>query len=189
MIYPIVAYGDPVLRRKAETITPDYPELKQLIADMFQTMDHAHGVGLAAPQIGLSIRLIVVDATPFAEEDPKAAGFKKALLNPEIYREEGEEWAFNEGCLSFPGLHEDVSRLSVVHIRYMDEDGNAHDEVYDGYVARVLQHECDHLNGKVFVDHLSSLRKALLRRKLDNIAKGAVTADYKIKFGGKPKHR
>ncbi|MDE6494213.1 MAG: peptide deformylase [Bacteroidales bacterium] len=189
MIYPIVAYGDPVLRRQAEEIGSDYPDLKQLVADMFETMEHAGGVGLAAPQIGLSIKLIVVDATPFASEDPAAGGFRKALLNPEIYAQEGEEWAFNEGCLSFPGLHEDVYRPSVVHIRYMDETGLAHDEVYDGYVARVLQHECDHLNGKTFVDHLSPLRKALLRRKLDCIAKGAVSADYKMKFVGKPKHR
>lgn len=182
MIYPIVAYGDPVLRRQTDEITLDYPDLEQLVADMFETMDYAHGVGLAAPQIGLSIKLIVVDATPFVDEDPKAAGFKKALVNPEIYAEEGEEWAFNEGCLSFPGLHEDVRRLSVVHIRYMDLEGNLHDEVHDGMVARILQHECDHLNGRTFVDHLSNVRKVMLRRKLDCITRGAVRTDYRMKF-------
>ncbi len=189
MIYPIVAYGDPVLRRQAAEISPQYPELARLIEDMFETMEHASGVGLAAPQIGLSLKLIVVDATPFGPEDPVAAGFKKALLNPEIYQEEGELWDFNEGCLSFPGLHEDVSRHAVIRIRYQDPDGTAHDETYDRYVARILQHECDHLNGKTFVDHLSPLRKALLKRKLDNISKGAVDADYRMRFPVKPKHR
>ncbi len=182
MIRPIVAYGDTVLRRQTETIGPDYPDLKQLVEDMFETMEHANGVGLAAPQIGLSIKLIVVDATPFAEEEPKCADFKKALMNPEIYATDGEAWAFEEGCLSFPGLHEDVMRPARVHIRYQDIDGTPHDEVYDGYVARVLQHECDHLNGKTFVDHLSPLRKTFLRRKLDNITKGAVSVDYKMRF-------
>lgn len=187
MIYPIVAYGDSVLRRQTEEISLDYPGLKQLVDDMFETMEHAHGVGLAAPQIGLSIKLIVVDATPFADEDPKAADFKKALINPEIYAEEGEEWDFNEGCLSFPGLHEDVRRPSVVHIRYMDIDGVMHDEVHDGFVARVLQHECDHLNGRTFVDHLSNMRKVMLRRKLDCIARGAVRIDYRMKFATRNK--
>lgn len=189
MIYPIVAYGDPVLRRQAEEIGPDYPELATLVADMFETMEHAHGVGLAAPQIGLSLRLIVVDATPFAEEDPKAGSFRKALLNPEIYAEEGELWDFNEGCLSFPGLHEDVSRHSIVHIRYRDLDGTFRDETHDGFVARILQHECDHLKGKMFVDHLNSLRKVMLRRRLDNISRGDVRVDYKMKFPVKQKHR
>lgn len=189
MIYPIVAYGDPVLRRQAEEIGIDYPELKTLVEDMFETMDEASGVGLAAPQIGLSIKLIVVDATPFAAEDPKAAGFRKALLNPDIYAEEGEKWSFNEGCLSFPGIHEDVERHACIHIRYMDLEGKEHDETYDGYVARVLQHECDHLNGKVFVDHLNSLRKTMLRRRLDNISRGNVPHDYRMKFAVKPKHR
>lgn len=189
MIYPIVAYGDPVLRRQTEEIGTDYPGLQTLVEDMFQTMEEANGVGLAAPQIGLSIKLIVVDATPFAEEDAKAAGFKKALLNPEIYEEEGETWAFNEGCLSFPGLHEDVERHSRIKIRYMDLDGKEHDEIYDGYVARVLQHECDHLNGKVFVDHLNPLRKTMLRRRLDSIARGNASHDYRMRFAVKSKHR
>lgn len=189
MIYPIVAYGDPVLRRQTEEIGMDYPGLKTLVEDMFQTMEEANGVGLAAPQIGLSIKLIVVDATPFAQEDPHAVGFRKALLNPEIYEEEGEKWAFNEGCLSFPGVHEDVERHARIKIRYMDLEGGMHDESHDGYVARVLQHECDHLNGRVFVDHLNPLRKTILRRKLDNIAKGVVSHDYKMKFAVKPKHR
>ena len=189
MIYPIVAYGDAVLRRQAEKIGPDYPGLAKLVEDMFETMEHADGCGLAAPQIGLSIRLIVVDATPFGKEDPKAATFRKALLNPEIYKEEGEVWYFNEGCLSFPGVHEDVPRASVIHVRYMDLDGTEHDEIFDGYVARVVQHECDHLNGKVFVDRLSPMRKMMLKRKLDCIAKGDVRVDYKMKFSVKPKHR
>ena len=189
MIYPIVAYGDLVLRCPTEEIGPDYPGLEKLVADMFETMEHADGCGLAAPQIGLSIRLIVVDATPFGKEDPKAATFRKALLNPEIYEEEGEVWYFNEGCLSFPGVHEDVPRSSVIHVRYMDPDGTEHDEVFDGYVARVVQHECDHLNGKVFVDRLSSMRKMMLKRKLESISKGDVRVDYKMKFPVKPKHR
>lgn len=189
MIYPIVAYGDPVLRRQTSEIGTDYPDLKKLVDDMFETMENANGVGLAAPQIGLSLKLIVVDASPFAEQDAKAADFRKALLNPEIYEEEGEKWSFNEGCLSFPGLHEDVERHAIVKIRYMDLDGKMHDETHDGYVARVLQHECDHLNGKVFVDHLNPLRKTILRRKLDCITKGAVSHDYKMKFALKPKHR
>lgn len=189
MIYPIVAYGDAVLRRQAERIDANYPGLEQLVADMFETMEHADGCGLAAPQIGLSISLVVVDATPFAGEDPHAAGFRKALLNPEIYQEEGDVWYFNEGCLSFPGLHEDVPRASVIHIRYMDPDGTEHDEVWDGYVARVVQHECDHLNGKVFVDRLSPMRKMMLKRKLENISKGDVRVDYKMKFPVKAKHR
>ena len=189
MIYPIVAYGDLVLRRPTEEIGPDYPGLEKLVADMFETMEHADGCGLAAPQIGLSIRLIVVDATPFGKEDPKAATFRKALLNPEIYEEEGEVWYFNEGCLIFPGVHEDVPRSSVIHVRYMDPDGTEHDEVFDGYVARVVQHECDHLNGKVFVDRLSSMRKMMLKRKLESISKGDVRVDYKMKFPVKPKHR
>lgn len=189
MIYPIVAYGDSVLRRPTEKIGPDYPELEKLVADMFETMEHADGCGLAAPQIGLSIQLIVVDATPFAQEDPKAATFRKALLNPEIYEEEGDMWYFNEGCLSFPGVHEDVPRASVIHIRYMDPDGTEHDEILDGYVARVVQHECDHLNGKVFVDRLSPMRKLMLKRKLENIAKGDVRVGYKMKFMAKAKRR
>ena len=189
MIYPIVAYGDSVLRRPTEEIGSDYPDLEKLVADMFETMEHADGCGLAAPQIGLSIRLIVVDATPFGKEDPKAATFRKALLNPEIYKEEGEVWYFNEGCLSFPGVHEDVPRASVIHVRYMDLDGTEHDEIFDGYVARVVQHECDHLNGKVFVDRLSPMRRMMLKRKLDCIAKGDVRVDYKMKFSVKPKHR
>lgn len=189
MIYPIVAYGDPVLRRQTREIGPDYPGLEQLVRDMFETMERAGGVGLAAPQIGLSIRLIVVDATPFGEEDPVAAGFRKALLNPEIYQEEGELWAFNEGCLSFPGLHEDVLRHSVVRIRYQDMEGGLHDETYGRYVARILQHECDHLNGKTFVDRLNPLRKTLLRRKLDNISRGAVDTDYRMRFPIKSKYR
>ena len=184
----VVQVGDEVLRKKCDEVKSFNKELCVLLDDMKETVRAENGAGLAAPQIGLSIKLIVVDATPFAEEEPKCADFKKALMNPEIYATEGEEWAFEEGCLSFPGLHEDVMRPETVHIRYQDIDGTPHDEVYDGYVARILQHECDHLNGKTFVDHLSSLRKTFLRRKLDNIVKGAVSVDYKMRFPN-PKHR
>lgn len=196
MILPIVAYGDPVLKKMAEEIDEDYEGLDQLIADMFETMYAAHGVGLAAPQIGRSIRLFVVDASPFAEsdedgeEDPRAEGvenFKKVFINPIIEEEEGKEWAFNEGCLSIPKIREDVQRKPKIRVTYFDENWEFHEEEFDGYAARVVQHEYDHIEGILFTDHISPLKKRLLQKKLTNISKGLVDVDYRMKFPVKSK--
>lgn len=188
MILPIVAYGDPVLKKEGQEIDKDYPELDKLIANMFETMYAAHGVGLAAPQIGKSIRLFVVDASPFAEdadEDDRAKGlegFKKVFINPIIEEESGEEWAFQEGCLSIPKLREDVYRKENIVITYFDENWEFHEETYSGYAARVIQHEYDHVDGVLFTDHLSPLKKRMITKKLNNISKGEVDIDYRMKF-------
>ncbi|MBP5782625.1 MAG: peptide deformylase [Bacteroidales bacterium] len=183
MIYPIVAYGHPILKKKAAEISPDYPDLKQLVEDMFETMYHSEGVGLAAPQINLSIRLFVVDADDFKEKYPEGEGFKRAFVNPQIIEEDGENWFFNEGCLSVPGIHEDVARKKRVHLKYQDVDFNEHDEWFDGICARVIQHEYDHLEGKVFTDRLSSINKLLIKKKLNEILSGKVEHSYKMIFG------
>ena len=181
MILPITVYGNPILRKKAAPIEPGYPELKELIENMFDTMYHAEGVGLAAPQINRSIRLIVMDTSSFAEEDPKAAGFKKAVINPEIIDfPTEEEVQFNEGCLSLPGIREDVWRPDKVQLVYYDADFNRFEEVWEGVPARVLQHEFDHLEGKVFVDYISPIRRRLLGGKLSAMVKGKATASYRI---------
>jgi peptide deformylase len=183
MIYPIVAYGDPVLKAQAQDIPQDSPELNKLIEDMYDTMYNAHGVGLAAPQIGKSLRLFVIDSAPFEEdEDKKAAAVKKAFINPRILKEEGEEWAFEEGCLSIPGVREEVYRRAKVTIRYFDENWQEKEEVYDGLVARIIQHEYDHIEGILFTDHLSGFRKRLIKSKLTKITRGEVDADYRMKF-------
>jgi peptide deformylase len=185
MIYPIVAYGDPVLRKKAEEITKDYPGLPQLIEDMFETMYNAHGVGLAAPQIGKAIRLFVVDATPFAEgEDgePECVDFKRVFINPIIYEEEGEEWGFEEGCLSIPNIREEVFRKPIVKIEYYDENWDLYEEELDGFAARVVQHEYDHIEGVLFTDHLKSIKRTLLKGKLTDISHGDVDVNYRMKF-------
>lgn len=190
MKLPIIAYGDPVLKRKATDIDRNYPELDMLIANLFDTMYAAHGVGIAAPQVGLSIRLFVVDASPFAEDDaPELKDFKKVFINASIEEEEGEKWEFNEGCLSIPDIREDVSRHATIHIRYFDENWVEHREKYDGLAARVIQHEYDHIEGKLFTDRLSVLRKAMLKSKLDAISKGQVKVDYKMKFPAQKKRR
>lgn len=198
MIFPIVAYGSPVLKKEAEEIDEDYENLDELIASMFDTMYEANGVGLAAPQIDKSIRLFIVDASPFAEEeegeepDPKAAGlenFKKVFINPIIEEEEGEEWAFAEGCLSIPSIREDVMRKSKIRISYYDENWEFHDEEYDGYAARIIQHEYDHIDGILFTDHLSPLRRRILKKKLVNISKGDVEVAYRMKFPQAKKRR
>lgn len=181
MIYPIYVYGSPVLRREVELIQSDFPELDKLIDDMFETMYSADGVGLAAPQIGKSLSLFVVDASPWAEEDPSLAEFKHAFINAEIYEHSQEEGLFNEGCLSVPGIHEDVSRPLWIRMRYLDRDFKAHDELFEGYAARVIQHEYDHLLGEMFVDHLSPLRKTLLKSKLTGMSKGKFKAGYKTR--------
>ena len=181
MIYPIYVYGSSVLRQVAEDITPDYPELKNFIEDMYATMFETDGVGLAAPQVGRSIRLFVVDATPFAKSDPSAYGFKRTFINAQIYERSGELVSFNEGCLSLPGIHEDVLRHDTIKIKYLDENFVEHDEEFDGYPARVIQHEYDHLEGEVFTDRLSPLRRNLLKSKILNLAKGKYSCSYKTK--------
>lgn len=191
MILPIVAYGDPVLKKEAEEIDENYPELKQLIEDMFETMYEASGVGLAAPQINRSIRLFVIDGSPFAEtdedeeEDPRAEGmegFKKVFINPIIEEEEGPEWGFHEGCLSIPKIREEVMRKERVRLSYYDENWQFHDEWFDGYKARIIQHEYDHIDGILFTDHLSVLKRRLLTKRLQNISLGLVNVAYKMKF-------
>lgn len=189
MILPIVAYGDPVLRKVAKEIDADYPNLKELIADMKETMYNASGVGLAAPQIGKDIRLFVIDASPFAEDDDLSEEDKKTLknfnrvfINAQIIKEEGEEWAFNEGCLSIPDVRHDVMRQPKVTFTYQDEDFNTHTETLDGLAARVFQHEYDHIEGILFTDKLSSLKKRLIKKKLENISKGKINADYRMRF-------
>ncbi|TCK66729.1 peptide deformylase [Winogradskyella wandonensis] len=189
MILPIVAYGDPVLKKKAVEIDASYPNLKELIANMYETMYGAYGVGLAAPQIGLAIRMFLVDTSPFAEdesfskeEQEELKNFKKTFINPVILEEEGDEWAFNEGCLSIPDIREDVFRQPKIKIQYQDEDFNTYTEEYDGLIARVIQHEYDHIEGILFTDKLSSFKKRLLKGKLQNISKGKIRADYKMRF-------
>lgn len=182
MIYPITAYGDPVLRKKAAPITAEYPNLTALVDNMFKTMYHSQGVGLAAPQIGLSIRLFVIDATPFKDEEALADGFKKVFINAEILEEEGNKWKFNEGCLSIPGIREDVDRHPTLTLRYQDLNFETHTEQYSGLRARIIQHEYDHIQGVLFTDHLSPLKKTLLKGRLNDIAKGKVDADYKMRF-------
>jgi peptide deformylase len=188
MILPIVAYGTPVLKKKGTDITPDYPALDQLLENMWETMYGAHGVGLAAPQVGLGIRLFIVDASPFADDDELTAeeqeqltGFKKVFINPQI-EESGEEWPFNEGCLSIPDVREDVYRQEEIQIRYWDENFKEHNEIYTGLAARVIQHEYDHIEGVLFTDKLSPLKKRLIKGKLNNIAKGKIDVDYKMRF-------
>lgn len=189
MILPIIAYGDPVLRKKGEDIPQDYPELAKLVSDMFDTMYNAHGVGLAAPQVGLAVRLFIVDTAPFGEDDElseeeqkQLSTFKKAFINPVILKEEGEEWGFNEGCLSIPEVREDVYRHEKITIEYYDENFNKHTDVYDGLIARVIQHEYDHIEGILFTDRISSLKKRLINKKLQNIMEGKTRPDYKMKF-------
>ena len=181
MIYPIYTYGQPVLRKETAEIPAGSPELKQLVNDMFDTMYAANGVGLAAPQIGQSLRLFVIDATPYGDDDPTLANFKKAFINADIYERSEETVSMEEGCLSFPKLYEYVNRPASIRIRYTDENGAEHDEEYTGMAARVIQHEYDHIEGKVFVDHLSPLRKTLIKSKLNNFEKGKFSASYKCK--------
>ncbi|MXV14734.1 peptide deformylase [Hufsiella ginkgonis] len=189
MKLPIIAYGDPVLRKKAEDIGSDYPGLQQLIGNMFETMYAAHGVGIAAPQVGLAIRLFVIDASPFAEDDAQLKDFKKVFINAQITEESGENWDFNEGCLSIPDIREDISRKSKVTISYLDENFALHTETYTGLAARVIQHEYDHIEGKLFVDKLSPLRKTMLKSRLDSISKGLIKVEYKMRFPAQKRKR
>jgi len=180
MILPIIAYGDPVLKKKASDISKNYPKLTELIVNMYDTMQASHGVGLAAPQIGLSIRLFVIDASAFDDEEVK--DFKEVFINPIIHEEEGELWKFNEGCLSIPNVREDVQRKKILHIEYYDENWNHKKETYKGLAARIIQHEYDHIEGVLFVDRISPFRKRLIKNKLIDISKGIVDVDYKMKF-------
>lgn len=181
MILPIYVYGQPVLREDAQDITPDYPNLKDLITNMFETMDRADGVGLAAPQIGLAIRVVTIDLDVMADEMPEYKGFRRAYINPHILETDGELVSIEEGCLSLPGIHEAVKRPSRIHVTYLDEDLNEHDEWVEGFLARVMQHEFDHLDGKMFIDHLSALRKQMIKGKLGAMLKGKVRCSYKVK--------
>jgi peptide deformylase len=189
MVLPITAYGHPVLRKVASEIDRDYPNLDQLINNMFETMYATRGVGLAAPQVNLSIRLMVLDATPYSEEDPQAEGFKRVMINPKIVDESGDEWLFNEGCLSIPEIREDVSRKPQIRIQYYDENWKFYDETFTGVMARIIQHEYDHLEGVLFVDKISSIRKMLLRRRLADISSGTIDIDYKMIFPKKKKRK
>jgi peptide deformylase len=182
MILPVVAYGHPVLKKVAREIRPGHPDLAEFIADMWETMYVSDGVGLAAPQVNQSIRLFVIDTSVFAENHPEAKDFKQVFINAKIYEETGDEWTFNEGCLSFPGLREDISRKAVIRIRYVDENFQPHDEQFGGIMARVIQHEYDHIEGITMVDRISPLRKILLKRRLADISKGEVEVHYKMLF-------
>lgn len=192
MILPIVAIGDPVLKKKAVDITNGYPGLSALIANMFETMKNAKGVGLAAPQVGVSIRLFVVDASPYAHDETEddeeendgedLTHFRKIFINARILTEEGDKWKFNEGCLSIPTIREDVERKPELRIKYVDENFVEHEETYDGIRARIIQHEYDHIDGILFTDRINPLRKRLLKRKITDISKGIVDVSYKMKF-------
>ena len=195
MILPIVAYGDPILKKECEEIDENYPNLKQLISDMFETMYKAKGVGLAAPQIGKNIRLFIVDGSPFAEDeededDPRAEGienFKKVFINPIIEEENGNDWQFQEGCLSIPKIRENVSRKPDITVSFYDENWELKEESYSGYAARIFQHEYDHIEGILFTDYLSPLKRKLIQKKLNNITNGEIEIDYKMRFPKKVK--
>ncbi len=185
MILPIYTYGQPVLRKVAEDIDANYPELKQLVENMYETNERADGVGLAAPQIGLPIRVVIVDLRPLGEDMPEYADFKRAYINGYIVEEEGETILMDEGCLSLPGIHEKVPRAERVRVQYVDEDFVEHDEWVDGFLARVLQHEFDHLEGKVFTDRISPLRRQMNKGKFNALLTGKVRCDYKVKVAKK----
>lgn len=196
MILPIIAYGDPVLKKIAKDITNDYPNFEELLENMFETMYNAYGVGLAAPQIGLPIRMFLVDTSPFSEdeeltqkEQEALKDFKRVFINAKMLKEEGDEWAFNEGCLSIPDVREDVFRKPNITIEYLDENFKPHKESFDGLIARVIQHEYDHIEGILFTDKLSSLKKRLIKGKLTNISKGKINVDYRMRFPDQKKKR
>ena len=184
MILPIVAFGSTILRTKCVEISPDYPELERILDNMKETMHEAHGVGLAAPQINKAIRLFLIDTTPFLDDEERvdAVIVKKVFINAKILKETGEEWSFNEGCLSIPNLREDVKRKPKITIEYMDENFKKHIDTYDGLTARVIQHEYDHIEGILFTDRISALRKRMIKGKLVDISKGKVNVTYKMRF-------
>ena len=185
MKLPVYLYGHPVLRKVSEDITPDYPELKTLLDNMYETMYASEGVGLAAPQIGRNDRIVVIDADPVAENFPECAGRKLTLINPEIEILDGEEITRGEGCLSLPGLSENVNRVEHIRLRWLDENFQPHEEEMSGFLARIVQHECDHLEGKLYIDHVSLIRKQLIRGKLNNIIDGKIRCDYQVRYAPK----
>tara|TARA_R110000787_G_scaffold41071_16_gene101648 strand:- start:929 stop:1519 length:591 start_codon:yes stop_codon:yes gene_type:complete len=196
MILPIIAYGDPVLRKMGKDITNEYPKFDALLENMFETMYEARGIGLAAPQVGVPIRLFIVDATPFEEDEELSeeertflSTFKQVFINAKIIEETGDEWAFNEGCLSIPDIREDVFRNDTIKIEYLDENFEKHTKEFDGIVARIIQHEYDHIEGVLFTDKLSALKKRLLKSKLSNISKGKINVDYRMRFPEMKKKR
>ncbi|NJN77394.1 MAG: peptide deformylase [Saprospiraceae bacterium] len=189
MILPIYAYGQPVLKKETEDIDKNYPKLQELIDNMFETMYHAEGVGLAAPQIGLGIRLFIVDTVQLQEKGEESLGIKRTFINATILEEEGEKWVYEEGCLSIPKITGDVERQSRVHIEYYDESFKYHKEWFDEMNARVIQHEYDHVDGILFLEHLKPLKKRMLKRKLENLKKGDTEADYKMVFYNAKKRR
>lgn len=182
MILPVYVYGNPILKEKTKIVDKNYPDLNILIDNMFETMYKADGVGLAAPQVGLALRLFVIDTDVMSKDDESLKGFKKCFINPKIVEETGEEWLYNEGCLSLPTLREDVKRKPNIHITYYDENFSLYDEWIDGVRARVIQHEYDHLEGVLFSDKLSAFKRRLIKGKLKDIAKGDVERNYKMKF-------
>ena len=182
MIYPITLYGDPILKKPAQAVASDQADVSVLVADMFETMSYASGVGLAAPQIGKPFRIFVMDSTPMkASEEPSEPGLRQVFINPEIIEEYGEKWPFEEGCLSIPGIREDVMRPSHVKITFFDEHWKQHTREFDGVDARIIQHEYDHIEGILFTDHISAFKRRLLKGKLTNISKGKVDAEYRVK--------
>ncbi len=196
MILPIVAYGDAVLRKVCEDLPEDFPKMKELVANMYETMYNANGVGLAAPQIGLPIRVFVIDTTPFADDEDLSAddrmalkGFKQTFINAYVEEETGDEWAFNEGCLSIPEIREDIKRKDTLTLSFVDADLKEHTETYDGLLARVIQHEYDHIEGILFTDKLSPLKKRMLKGKLNNISRGKIEVDYRMRFPNVKKAR
>ena len=187
MKLPVYLYGHPVLRRKSETINSDYPELKKLLDDMFETMYASEGVGLAAPQFGPNARIVVIDADPVSENNPECAGRKMVLINPVVEILDGEKITRGEGCLSLPGLSENVTRIEHIKLQWEDENFTKHEEIISGFLARIVQHECDHLEGKLYIDHISPIRKQLIRTKLNNIISGKTRCDYAVRYAPKKK--
>lgn len=190
MVLPVVAYGHPVLRKMCEDITPEYPELAKLVQDMWETMYNSNGVGIAAPQINKAVRLFVIDTAQivadFDDEDkrkyPNEQGIKQVFINAHKVEEYGDNWPYNEGCLSIPKVREDISRPAKVRLRYMDENFKEHEQTFDGITARVILHEYDHIDGKLFIDYLTPLKKRLIKKKLDDISNGKVRTDYRMLF-------
>lgn len=185
MKLPVYLYGHPVLRKECEAVPADYPELKELVANMFETMYASEGVGLAAPQIGRNIELVVIDADPVKEAFPECEGRKLVIINPELEILDGEKISRSEGCLSLPGLSEEVKRVEHIRLRWFDEDFNEHEEEISGFLARIIQHELDHLDGALYIDHISPLRKQFIRGKLHNIMEGKTRCDYPAKYAPK----
>lgn len=188
MTLPIYLLGQPVLRKQCEDITPEYPDLKKLIADMYETMYNSDGVGLAAPQIGRAERIVVIDAAPVGDAFPECVDRKLTLINPQITILDGEPISRNEGCLSLPGIAEEVKRVEHILLKWVDEDFNEHQEEISGFLARIVQHECDHLEGKVFTDHLSAIRRQLIKGRLNNIVAGRTRVDYPVRYANPRRH-